>query len=50
MRRDCMLLRTGNRKSESITSNSPIIGSPAGTGKFGVRGERKMALGQIGVA
>lgn len=45
-----MLLRTGNRKSESITSNSQIIGSPAGTGKFGVREERKMALGQIGVA
>ena len=44
-----MLLRTGNGKSESITTNSQIIGSPAGTGKFGVRGERKMALGQIGV-
>ena len=45
-----MLLRTGNRKSESITTSSQIIGSPVGKGKFGVRGERKMALGQVGVA
>ena len=35
MRKDCLLLSTGNRKSESIMTNSQIIGSPVGTGKLG---------------
>lgn len=43
MRKDCLLLSTGN-KSESIMTNSQIIGSPVGTGNWGKR-RGKMAMG-----